>query len=198
MRISRATASKWVNRYRRYGGLDLLDRVSTPHAQPAATDRAIVVRIKEMRRTNKWSASRITFELEHTAASISRRTVTRHLAALGLNHRRFIDPNGLSNREPKKIIARQPGHIVHIDVKKVGRIPNGGGWRAYGRGNPQARAVERRKGKTEHGGYVYLHSAIDGYSRLAYTEFINDEKAATAVAFLDRAELVRRSRHHTH
>jgi hypothetical protein len=78
---------------------------------------------EEMRRSNKWSASRITFELQHTGASISRRTVTRHLAALGLNRRRFIDPSGLSNREPQKIIARQPGHMVHIDVKKVGRIP---------------------------------------------------------------------------
>ncbi|GAA2618985.1 hypothetical protein GCM10010411_63270 [Actinomadura fulvescens] len=77
--------------------------------------------------------------------------------------------------------------MVHLDVKKVGRIPGGGGWRAHGRGSEQAKAVNRRKNKTERGGYVYLHSAIDGYSRLAYTEALPDEKAATAIAFLHRA-----------
>jgi transposase InsO family protein len=71
-------------------------------------------------------------------------------------------------------------------VKKVGRTPDGGGWRAHGRGSDQAKAVNRRK-RTERGGYVYLHSAIAGYSRLAYTEALPDEKAITAIAFLHRA-----------
>ena len=70
-----------------------------------------------MRRTRKWSASRITFELQAEGVMISRHTVTRNLAALGLNHRRFIDPNGETNREPQKIIARRPGHMVRMDVK---------------------------------------------------------------------------------
>ncbi|SIR23881.1 Integrase core domain-containing protein [Micromonospora avicenniae] len=77
--------------------------------------------------------------------------------------------------------------MVHIDVKKVGRIPDGGGWRAHGRGSDQAKAAERMKTKTKRRGYVYLHSAIDGYSRLAYTEALPDEKATTAVAFMQRA-----------
>lgn len=77
--------------------------------------------------------------------------------------------------------------MVHIDVKKVGRIPDGGGWRAHGRGTDQAKAADRSKRSTKRGGYVYLHSAIDGYSRLAYTEALPDEKAATAVAFMHRA-----------
>ncbi len=140
-----------------------------------------------MRRTHKWPASRITFELAADGILISRRTVTRHLAALGLNHRRFIDPNGETNREPRKIIARRPGHMVHIDVKKVGRIPDGGGWRAHGRGSDQAKNAARNKEKTQRGGYIYLHSAIDGYSRLAYTEALPDEKAVTAVGFMHRA-----------
>lgn len=146
-----------------------------------------MARIEAMRRTHKWPASRIAFELQATGVDISRRTVTRHLATLNLNHRRFIDPNGETNREPQKIIARRPGHMVHIDVKKVGRIPDGGGWRAHGRGTDQAKHAERSKRKTKRGGYVYLHSAIDGYSRLAYTEALPDEKAATAVAFMHRA-----------
>ncbi len=140
-----------------------------------------------MRRTHKWPASRITFELNNDGIEIARRTVTRLLADLGLNHRRFIDPNGDTNREPQKIIARRPGHVVHIDVKKVGRIPAGGGWRLHGRNSDHACRVARNKGKTERGGYVCLHSAIDGYSRLAYTEALPGEKAVTAIGFMHRA-----------
>jgi hypothetical protein len=104
-----------------------------------------------------------------------------------LNRRRFIPPTGETNREPQQIIAARPGHMVHIDVKKVGRIPDGGGWRVHGRGSPQAKAADRTKTRGSRPGYVYLHSAIDGYSRLAYTEALENEKADTAVAFLDRA-----------
>jgi transposase len=78
MGISRTTASKWVNRYRRYGELGLLDRASTPHHQPTATPPATVSLIEDMRRTHKWSASRISFELQADGVTISRRTVTRH------------------------------------------------------------------------------------------------------------------------
>ncbi|MDZ7918419.1 MAG: IS481 family transposase [Rhodococcus sp. (in: high G+C Gram-positive bacteria)] len=189
MGISRACASKWVNRYRRHGELGLLDRSSTPDDQPTATDTAVVVKIEDLRRIYKWSAARIAFERQVEGIVVSRRTVSRHLAALGLNRRRFIDPTGEANREPRKIIARHPGHMVHIDVKKVGRIPGGGGWRAHGRGSAAAKDVDRRKRKTERGGYVYLHSAIDGHTRLAYTEALADEKATTAVAFLHRARV---------
>jgi hypothetical protein len=109
------------------------------------------------------------------------------LGQLRLNRRRFIDPTGEVNREPQRIIAERPGHMVHIDVKKVGRIPDGGGWRIHGRGTPQAKAVDRARKRGSRPGYVYLHSATDGYSRLAYTEVFDDEKAVTAVEFLARA-----------
>lgn len=127
------------------------------------------------------------FELQSAGVSISRRTVSRHLLRLGLNRRNFIDPNGESNREPRKINARRPGHMVHIDVKKVGRIPDGGGRRVHGRGSEQAKSAERNKKQSQRGGYVYLHSAVDGFSRLAYTEALSDEKATTAVMFMNRA-----------
>ncbi|MDC0769280.1 IS481 family transposase [Streptomyces sp. HD] len=187
MGISRTCASKWVNRHRRYGDLGLLDRSSTPNRQPTATPHEVIAKVEAMRTSHKWSASQIAFELTQAGISISRRTVTRHLANLGLNRRRFIDPTGETNREPRKIVARWPGHMVHVDVKKVGRIPDGGGWWAHGRDSQQARKAASRKKKTERGGYVYLHSAVDGYSRLAYTEALSDEKATTAIAFLHRA-----------
>lgn len=187
MGVSRACASKWVNRYRRHGELELHDRSSMPLRPPAATDAKVVARIEDLRRTHKWSAARIAFELQEEGIAIGRRTVSRQLLALGLNRRKFIDPNGDSNPEPRKINARRPGRMVHIDVKKVGRIPDGGGWRVHGRGSDQAKEAERLKRKSKRGGYVYLHSAIDGYSRLAYTEALPNEKAATAIAFMHRA-----------
>lgn len=187
MGISRATVSKWVGRYRKYGEVGLYDRSSAPIRQPTATRGETVARIEVMRRTKKWLAARIAFELVADDVTISRRTVTRHLAQLGLNRRRFIDPNGESNREVRKIVAKHPGHMVHLDVKKTGRIPDGGGWRAHGRGSPEAKAVDQAKTRGMRAGYVYLHSAIDGHTRLAYTETLENEQASTAVAFLGRA-----------
>lgn len=188
MGISRATASKWVNRHRQFGEIGLIDRPSTPLCQPTATESSLVARIEWMRREHKWSASRIEFELALEGITISRRTVSRILFQLGLNRRRFIDPSGESNREPQAIVAERPGHMVHVDVKKVGRIPDGGGWRVHGRDSPEARAVERAKKRGTRRGYVYLHSAIDGHTRLAYTEALDNEKGATAAGFLERAK----------
>ncbi|MBN0975094.1 MULTISPECIES: IS481 family transposase [unclassified Gordonia (in: high G+C Gram-positive bacteria)] len=187
MGISRATASKWVNRHRQFGEIGLLDRSSAPARQPTAMPGETVARIESMRRETKWSASRIAFELHATGVAVSRRTITRYLAQLGLNRRRFIDPNGETNREVKTITAKHPGHMVHLDVKKVGRIPNGGGWRVHGKDSPAARAAARAKTRGARAGYTYLHSAIDGHTRLAYTESLENEQATTAVAFLNRA-----------
>lgn len=105
MGISRATTSKWVNRYRKLGELGLVDRSSAPLGQPTATSGELVDRIEAMRREHKWSASRIAFELEQNRVKIGRRTITRLLASLGLNRRSFIDPNGEINRAPQRIIA---------------------------------------------------------------------------------------------
>jgi len=76
----------------------------------------------------------------------------------------------------------RPGELVHVDIKKLGRIPKGGGWRAHGRG----RTPEHRKNMV---GYAYVHTAIDGYSRLAYSEVLANEQAVTAAAFWRRAEV---------
>ena len=79
--------------------------------------------------------------------------------------------------------------MVHLDVKKVGRIPDGGGWRIHGRDSDQRRAVDRAKTAGANRGYVYLHSIIDGFSRLAHTEHLPNEQGATAAAFLARAKV---------
>lgn len=189
MGISRACASKWVNRFRQFGELGLHDRSSAPRRQPTATPPEVITVIEAMRRDRKWSATRIAFELNAGGIVISRRTVSRQLVVLGLHRRRFLDPSGDLNRVPQRIIARHPGHMVHVDIKKVGRIPDGGGWRVHGKGSVQAKAVAVATAAGTRAGYVYLHSAVDGYSRLTYTEALSDEKAITAIGFMHRARV---------
>lgn len=188
MGISRACASKWVNRWRQHGELGLMDRSSAPHRTPNATPAEVIGKIEAWRHEHKWSAQRITDELSDAGISIHRRTVTRHLHRLDLGRRRYIDPVGETNRKPVKITARCPGYMVHLDMEKVGRIPDGGGWRVHGRDSEQKRAVDRAKTTGAKRGYVYVHSAVDGFSRLAYTEPLPDEKGVIAAAFTARAK----------
>ncbi|WP_430335860.1 IS481 family transposase [Rhodococcus sp. ACT016] len=188
--ISRQCLSKWVNRYRTGGEAGLLDRACVPHHQPATLDPALVAKIERLRRERKWSARRIAGELATDGHQVSVSTVGRWLVRLGINRRRFLDPNGADNRKPANtIVARYPGHMVHVDIKKVGRIPDGGGWRVHGRGSDHAKTVDRGKKRGTRTGYVYLHSIVDGFSRLAYTEALPDEKGVTAVGFINRAKV---------
>ncbi|MDP9826428.1 transposase InsO family protein [Kineosporia succinea] len=185
-----------MSRYRQLGEAGLQDASSAPKASPARTSPQVVEQIEELRREKKWSARTIAAELNGQGVAISVSTVGRWLARLGISRRRDLDPTGSSNRKPaQKIIARYPGHMIHVDVKKVGRIPDGGGWRVHGRTSAQHRANRRAAARTHaksanaavRTGYVFLHSAVDGFSRLAYTEHLPDEKAVTAIAFMTRA-----------
>src|SRR5665647_2877879 len=105
----------------------------------------LVTQIETWRRKDKWTARQIALELRGRGHVVSVATVGRWLVRLGINRRRDIDPDGSTNRTPGKITARYPGHMVHLDVKKVGRIPDGGGWRAHGRGSAADKAAQRAK-----------------------------------------------------
>ena len=108
-------------------------------------------------------------------------TVWRILQRNGLNRLSWIDrPTG---RVIRRYERSAPGELVHLDVKKVGQIPPGGGWRVHGRGSTQAKRSKRRPV-----GYTYIHVAIDDYSRVAYVEAHDDETAATLVRFWRRAQ----------
>jgi transposase InsO family protein len=107
-------------------------------------------------------------------------TVHRVLVRLGLNRLRWLDrPTG---RVIRRIEMHYPGELVHIDIKKLGRIPTGGGWRVHGRQLTDTRARKLRRI-----GYAYIHAAIDGYSRVAYAEVLADERGVTAAGFWVRA-----------
>ena len=118
---------------------------------------------------------------------VAARTITAILRRNGLPRLYELDPmTGEVIRASKTTAVRyerdRPGELVHVDVKKIGRIPDGGGWRAHGRQMGSTGAKKRARI-----GYDYLHSAVDDHSRLAYTEIHRDEKGATCAAFIERA-----------
>lgn len=131
--VARQTLTKWLRRYEDLGEAGLVDRSSAPHSSPTLTGSDVVARIEALRRTHKWTARQIHLELVREGHQIAPVTVARWLRRLGISRRRDIDPTGASNRVIKAITARYPGHMIHLDVKKVGRTPDGGGWRAHGR-----------------------------------------------------------------
>lgn len=190
--VSRQCLGKWVARYREHGEAGLQDRSSAPTHRPTRTPTVVVEQIAAMRK-NKWSARRIVRELAAKDVTISVATVTRWLHKLGVHRLEHLDVDGEPLRKPGTIKAWWPGHMIHIDVKKVGKIPDGGGWRIYGINSDQARAAARATAKAKvrgaRPGYTYLHSAVDGFSRLAYTEALSDETAKTAIGFLFRARV---------
>lgn len=115
------------------------------------------------------------------------RTVSRILRPAAVPYLWQCDPLTGDVIRASKVTARRyehprPGDLVHVDVKKIGRIPDGGGWRATGRA---AGSTSRRRNTRV--GFDYVHSAVDDHSRVAYSEILTDEKAATCAAFIDRA-----------
>ncbi|MGF7021115.1 transposase [Brachybacterium tyrofermentans] len=153
--IARSTLTKWVHRYRDDGIEALQDRTSAPARRPSRLPIDVLELIDAWRRDRKWSARRIALELASRGHHYCVRTIGRWLQRLGISRRHDLDPTGENNRHSGKIIARFPGHMLHLDVKKVGQIPAGGGWRLHGRGSTRTRH--------QRVGYTYLHSAIDGY-----------------------------------
>ncbi len=185
--VARSTLTKWVHRYQTGGPQALEDRSSAPATRPTRLPVEVIELIDTWRRQKKWSARRITHELAIHGHTCAVRTVSRWLHRLGISRRKDLDPIGENNRAPATITAFFPGHMIHLDVKKLGRIPDGGGWWAHGRGSQQALASKRAH--KQRVGYTYLHSAVDGFSRLAYTEALDDEKAATTIGFFCRARV---------
>lgn len=187
--ISRRALAKWYARFLADGEDGLLDRSSRPVSSPNRTDEAIEDLVEALRRQTKHGPARLSADLKRLhGVQLAPSTVHRILVRRGISRLRDLDPpTGLQLREVIRYEHEHPGDLVHVDVKKLGRIPDGGGWRMHGRDSEQARASKRTGPGTGRVGYTYLHSAIDDHSRLAYTEALEDEKGATAAAFWHRA-----------
>ena len=187
--VSPATASKWARRYR--AGEQLADRSSRPHHSPARLPRRRERRIIALRFTRQWGPHRISYHL-----GIPRSTVERVLARYRMPKLAHLDQaTGLPVRRlrPVRYERAAPGDLVHVDIKKLGRIPNGGGWKKHGRGSAQHRRSQAASGRAARAGaspsrgYRYLHHAVDDHSRLVYSEILGDERKHTAAGFWVRA-----------
>lgn len=184
--VSRQRLTVWVQRFQLLGDEGLVDRSSRPARSPNTTPIELEDRIEAMRRVRKWGPDRIAGELALDGVEIGKATVWRILQRRGISRLRDIDhPSGESKRDVVRYEKDSPGDMIHIDVKKVGKIPDGGGWRIHGRGS-KAALESKRKANTRPG-YTYLHVAVDDRSRIAYVEAHNDERAVTALAHFDRA-----------
>ncbi|WP_161927195.1 IS481 family transposase [Gordonia crocea] len=186
---SPATAKRWADRYR--AGQVLTDRSSRPTRSPARLPRRTERRIINLRCTRRWGPHRIAYHL-----GIPRSTVGRVLDRYQMPLLANIDQaTGLPVRrpKPKRYEVGRPGQLVHVDIKKQGRIPDGGGWRVHGRGSAAdrtagvARDRAARSGAPGSRGYRYLHHAVDDHSRVAYSEILDDERKETAAGFWRRA-----------
>jgi transposase InsO family protein len=178
--VSERTCSKWVGRYRQEGEAGLLDRSSAPRSVPHRTPDELVEVIVSLRRL-RMTGAEIAFCL---AMALS--TVSAVLSRVGLGKLSRLEPLEPPNRYER----RHPGELIHVDVKKLARIPAwGAGHRVHGN-----RRLQRKQTKTDAAGrrvgqigWEFVHVCIDDATRLAYVEILADEKATTAVAFLRRA-----------
>jgi transposase InsO family protein len=180
MGVSRKCVKKWIDRFTSEGEAGLYDRSSRPQHTPSKTPTEVEQRIIEVRQRERRGPEWIGAEL-----GVPARTVSRVLARRGIPPLASLDPiTGEVIRASKVTAVRyeraRPGELVHMDVKKLGRIPDGGGWKAFGRGQGNRHRDHRV-------GFDYVHSLVDDHSRLAYSEVLPDEKGPTCAAFLDRA-----------
>ncbi|WP_411760956.1 IS481 family transposase [Streptomyces tunisiensis] len=171
--VSPTTARRWADRYRQFGEAGMSDRSSRPRTSPRRTPTRTERRIIKVRVLRRWGPARIA-HLLHLVPS----TVHRVLTRFGLARLTHLD------RATGRVIRRyerdRPGELVHVDIKKLGNIPDGGGHKVLGR-----QAGRRTRAGT---GYSYLHTAVDDHSRLAYSEIHTDEKKETATGFWTRAQ----------
>lgn len=176
MGISRTCAYRWWARYRQHGQDGLVDRSSCAQRHPRRTPTQLEAQVVELRRSRKLGPARIG-PLVGLPASTVYRVLCRHR----LNRLALMDrPTGQLIRRYERA---RPGELLHLDTKKLGRLPDGGGHRIHGRDSAQHRHRDRDHGP----GYDYVHAAVDDYSRLAYVEVLADERGDTCAEFLRRA-----------
>lgn len=169
--VSRATAYKWLARWRSEGLAGLRDRSSRPHRMPTRTSSETEARVCELRRRIRRGPHLLAGRL-----GMAPSTVHAVLARHGLSRLSRLD------RVTGDVIRYErdhPGELIHVDVKKLGRIPDGGGWRVHGR---QERPSSKR-GR----GYDYLHVAVDDHTRIAFVQIHPDEKGTTCARFITDA-----------
>jgi len=181
--VSRQCAHRWLARFQAEGVEGLRDRSSRPARMPRRTPDAVEAGVLAARAELRAGRDRIA-----RATGVPARTVSAILARHRVPPIAALDPiTGQVIRASQATALRYerdaPGDLVHVDVKKLGRIPDGGGWRALGRNE----TTVHHKHKRHRIGFDYVHAVVDDHSRLAYAEIHPDEKGSTAAGVLLRA-----------
>ena len=183
--VSWPTAKRWADRYRQCGEAGMADRSSRPHSQPNRTPPPVVRKIVHLRWKQRLGPVAIA---DKTGLAAS--TVHAVLVRCGLNRLSHLDR--VTGEPIRRYEHDAPGDLLHVDVKKLGNVPDGGGWRYLGRqqGNKNRAATPgkpRSKNRDVAMGTAFVHTVIDDHSRVAYAEIHDDETASTAIGVLRRA-----------
>jgi len=183
--VSWPTAKRWAERYQVIGAEGMDDRSSRPHRQPGRTPAPVVRKIVHLRWKQRLGPVAIGGQLGMASS-----TVHAVLVRCRLNRLSHIDR--ITGEPVRRYEHPYPGSLLHVDVKKLGNVPDGGGWRYVGRQQGgKNRVATKGKPRSRHYnpvmGTAFVHTVIDDHSRVAYAEIHDDERAATAVAVLRRA-----------
>jgi transposase InsO family protein len=179
------TAKRWADRYRAEGPAGMADRSSRPHSSPRRTPAPVVRQIVHLRWKLRLGPVAIADRV-----GIAPSTAHAVLCRCRLNRLSHVDR---ATGEPiRRYEHDRPGSLIHVDVKKLGNIPDGGGWRYLGRQQGKRNhAATPGKPRNIHGhrmlGTAFVHTVLDDHSRVAYAEIHDDETAATAIGVLRRA-----------
>jgi len=185
MGVSRQCAHRWVARFQQHGSAGLVDRSSRHRSHPATTTPAVVAQLIELRQSQRLGRDELARRV-----GVSPSTASRIIARAGLPALHELDPvTGVRIRASRRTNHRyerdKPGDLIHIDVKKLGRIPDGGGWRVDG---PAVIDHDRGRGKRSRRiGFDYIHVAVDDHSRLAFARILPNEQGTTCAALLTEA-----------
>lgn len=183
--VSWPTAKRWADRYAAMGEAGMQDRSSRPHRSPNRTPQALVKQIVGLRWRKRLGPVAIGGRLCMPAS-----TVHAVLTRCRVNRLHHIDVR--TGEQVRRYEHEYPGSMIHVDVKKLGNIPDGGGWRFVGRAQGEKnRAATPGTGRSKYRGVLvgtaFVHTVIDDHSRVAYAEIHEDEKAVTAIGVLRRA-----------
>jgi transposase InsO family protein len=185
--VAPRTAKKWADRYRAEGVAGMTDRSSRPHSSPTKTSPQLVRRIVRLRWRHRLGPIQIAGRLGMPAS-----TVHAVLVRCRINRLSHIDR--VTGEPLRRYEHPHPGSLIHVDVTKFGNIPDGGGHKFLSRQQSRANGIATARRTGERGkryrpviGTAFVHTVIDDHSRIAYAEICTDEKAATAIAVLQRA-----------
>ncbi len=183
--VSWRTAKKWADRYRAEGPAGMNDRSSRPHRQPNRTPAPVVRKIVHLRWKQRLGPVEIGDRLDMAASTV-------HAVLVRCRISRLTHIDRATGEPIRRYEHDAPGDLIHVDVKKIGRIPDGGGWRYVGREQGRRNkaatpGLPRNQWRNPLGGTCYLHTVIDDHSRVAYVEARDDETKETATDVLRNA-----------